>query len=161
VPDYGPGGVLLIGIGNVLRRDDGAGIEVARRLADGKLPPGIEVREHQGEATYVLDAWDGRDAVVLVDTLRSGAAPGTIRRLDASEAPLPAGLRGTSSTHAIALGESIELARALGGLPPRVVVYAVEGRRFEAGAGLSEEVKAAVPALAGAALREARSLAGC
>ena len=83
---------------------------------------------------------------MLVDTVVSGAAPGTIHRFDASDEPIPArALR--SSTHAIGLAETIELARALGRLPKSVVVYGIEGASFEAGAPLSPDVAAAVARL--------------
>jgi hydrogenase maturation protease len=58
-------------------------------------------------------------------------------------APLPAGVF-RSSTHAFGVGDAVELARALGRLPRRVVVYGVEGAGFESGAPLSPAVAAAV-----------------
>ena len=150
--------VLVVGVGNPLRGDDGAGVEVARRVRD-RAGDGFEVRELPGDPTGLLDVWLGREAVVLVDTMRSGAAPGMVLRLDASHPPLPARHRhGRSSTHAAGLAETIELTRALGRLPARLIVYAVEGRRYEAGAGLSDELEAIVPTLVERVLREARSL---
>jgi hydrogenase maturation protease len=151
--------VLVVGVGNELRGDDGAGVQVARRLPDAANAGGFEVREHQGEPTELLDAWQGRDAVVLVDTMQSGDPPGTIRRLDASSRPLPVPLSGSSSTHAFTLGDTIELGRALHRLPERVIVFAVEGRTFEAGAGLSSELEAILAVLAEVVLREASELA--
>jgi hydrogenase maturation protease len=151
--------VLVIGLGNDLRADDGAGVAVARRLRQGPLPDEVEVREEQGEPIGLLDRWPGRDAVLIVDTMRSGAPPGTIRRLDVTHRTLPRAAQETGSTHAIALGDAIELARALDRLPPHVVVHAVEGRRFQIGRELSAEVRAVIPALAAAVLRDARALA--
>lgn len=142
-----------------MRHDDGAGIEVARSLLDRPHRAGIEVCETQGEPVGLLEAWRAHDAVVLVDAMRSGARLGTIRRLDASHEPLPAQLRRSSSTHAFALDEAIELGRALGWLPRRVIVYAVEGRIFEAGVGLSDELDSVMAALTDAVLREASELA--
>jgi len=147
--------MLVVGLGNELRGDDGAGIEVARRVRERSRPTEVEVRELPGDPTALLDAWEGHEAVVAVDTMRSGAPPGTIRRLDASREPLPTDLCGSTSTHAVGLGEAIELARALGRLPASLVVYAVEGRRFDAGAGLSAKVESAVSTLTTAVLREA------
>ena len=86
--------------------------------------------------------------------MRSGAPAGTLRRLDAGAAPLPATWRTSSSTHAVSLGEVIELARILGRLPPRVLVHGVEGRGFELGAPLSGEVAAAIGPLADAVARD-------
>jgi hydrogenase maturation protease len=148
----------VVGVGNPLRGDDGAGLEVVRRVRD-RARDGLEVRELRGDPTGLLEVWLGREAVVLVDTMRSGGLPGTLLRLDASHDPLPARHRhGPSSTHATGVAETIELARALGVLPARVIVYAVEGRRYDAGAGLSDELAAIVPTLAERVLREARSL---
>ena len=151
--------VVVIGVGNELRGDDGAGIAVARRLRDPADAAGIEVREARGEPTALFDVWQGADAVVLVDTMRSGSAAGTVLRYDASGQPLPARLRTTSSTHAFALDEVIELGRALQRLPERLIVFAVEGRTFDAGSGLSDELERVTPALADAVLREAVALA--
>ena len=148
--------MLVIGLGNELRGDDGAGIEVARRLRGLAAEAGIDVRAQQGEPAGLIDAWSGRKAVVVVDTMRSGAEPGTICRFDASCEPLPAQLRGSSSTHALSLAEAIELARALEQLPPRAVVFAIEGQRFETGAALSDEVRAVIPKVAGMVLDAAR-----
>ena len=144
------------GLGNDLRGDDGAGIEVARRLRGLAAEAGIDVRAQQGEPAGLIDAWSGRKAVLVVDTMRSGAELGTICRFDASREPLPAQLRGSPSTHALGLAEAIELARALEQLPRRVVVFAIEGHRFETGAALSDEVQAAIPKVAAMVLDEAR-----
>jgi len=158
VSDHDPPRVLVIGIGNELRGDDIAGLEVARRVRD-RTRDGIEVCELRDDPTELLDLWLGRDAVVLVDTMRSGASPGTILRLDASHEPLPERQRrGTSSTHAAGLADTIELARALDRLPARVIVYAVEGRRFDTGTDVAGEFEAIIPTLVERVLREAGSL---
>ncbi len=146
--------MLVIGLGNELRGDDAAGLEVARRLN----PEGFGVRVHAGEAVDLLEMWSGTDAVVLVDAVRSGASPGTVHRIDAGAEPIPARLRRTSS-HAISVAEAIELARALGRLPRRLVVYGIEGREFSAGATLSPPVQSAIAEAAIAVRSEASSLA--
>jgi hydrogenase maturation protease len=133
----------VIGVGNAYRGDDAAGLVVARRLRER----GVEAIEQEGEPVALIDVFAARDAVVLVDAVQSGAPPGTVHRFDVSDGPLPRELRGSTSTHAVGLGEAIELARALGRLPPRVVVYGVEGARFATGAGLSYEVEAALAPL--------------
>jgi hydrogenase maturation protease len=144
--------VLVVGVGNELRGDDGAGLAVVRRLAQSG---GVEVHELHGEPLGLLDTLPSRDALLLVDTMRSGAAPGTIRRFDVSDTPLPVEARTSSSTHALGLHDALELARSLDRLPPRAIVYAVEGERFEAGHGLSGAVASAVPKLAAIVHREA------
>jgi hydrogenase maturation protease len=140
----------VIGVGNAYRGDDAAGLVVARRLRER----GVATLEQEGEPVGLIEAFAGRSAVVLVDAVHSGAAPGTVHRIDAAAGPLPATLRGSTSTHAVGLGETLELARALGRLPPRALVYGVEGARFETGAGLSDEVEAAIAPLVDAIAAE-------
>ncbi len=135
--------VRVIGIGNDLRGDDAAGLEVARRLRAGDLPPGVEVSEGGGEALDLLELWSGAETVILIDAVRSGAPAGTLHRLDASRAPLPTGLERTSS-HTVSIAEAVELARELGRLPPEVIVFGIEGARAQAGAPLSDGVQQGV-----------------
>ena len=139
--------MILIGVGNGWRGDDGAGLAVARRVRE-LAPDGVEVREVEGDATALVDAWSGAEHVVVVDAAQSGAAPGTVRRFDAGSQPLPVrSLR--SSTHAFGVSDAVELARSLGRLPGRLEVYAIEGASFVAGDRLSPSVERAVAELAG------------
>ena len=139
--------VLVIGIGNPDRGDDAAGLDVARLLAELALP-GVRVLEAPGDALALLDRWAGADRVVLVDAAGPMGRPGRIHRLDAIAAPLPRDLA-LGSTHAFGLAQTVELARTLGQLPPRLVVYAIEGTRFDTGAALSAPVAEAVAVVAG------------
>ncbi len=81
--------------------------------------------------------------VILIDAISSGAPPGTIYRFDALTQPMPA-YYSLHSTHAFGVVEAIELARVLHVLPPCLVVYAIEGKNFASGIGLSREVEKAV-----------------
>lgn len=145
--------VLVVGIGNAYRSDDGAGLAVAehvRAAADG-----VEVIACEQEPLRLLDAWGGADLALVVDAVSSGAEPGTVHRFDASTEALPVTVfRG--STHALGLGEAIELGRALGRLPGRVLVFGIEGERFSAGDRLSPAVAAAVERLASELAEEVR-----
>lgn len=142
------GGIVVIGVGNPLRGDDGVGLAIAARLAAG-LPEGVRVERCEQEPSRLIDAWSGADAAVLVDAVSSGSPPGTIHRFDATDAPVPAGVF-RSSTHAFGLSDAIELSRALGSLPRRVVVYGVEGADFSAGAKLTAAALTAVDRVAAA-----------
>lgn len=141
----------MIGVGNELRGDDGVGLAVARRL---QIEPGISLRTGAGLA--LLDALDGAAAAVLVDGVRSGAAPGTIVTFDVSDRPLPEpAVRAPG--HEVGLADALELARALGRLPPRVLVIGVEVERVSLGEGLSEPVAAALDDAVAAVRRELRA----
>lgn len=137
--------LALIGIGNQFRRDDGAGLEVARRIRLAQ-PPGVKVLEQEGEPASLLDAWSSADEVLVVDGVSSGSPPGTLHRFEVGDQPLPAELF-RPSTHALGLAEAVELARELDRLPGRLVIYGIEGESFETGEGLTPLVQAAVKQL--------------
>jgi hydrogenase maturation protease len=133
---------VVIGIGNPDRGDDAAGHAVVELLR--RAPPAeVDLAEADGEATALLSRLDGADTAFLVDACSFAAPAGSIWRFDAAAAPLPHGAFGVS-THGFGLAEAVELARALGQLPLRCIVYAIEGASFEIGAPLSPEVRAAV-----------------
>jgi len=133
---------IVIGVGNAWAGDDAAGLLVARKVR-ARVPAGVKVIEHEGEPTALLEEWPGTALAVVVDATSGGDAPGKVRVMDATGAPLPAAFTGTS-THAFGVAEAIELGRALGRLPERLLVVGVEGARFEAGAEPSAEVTAAL-----------------
>ncbi len=146
---------LVIGIGNDDRHDDAAGLATARLLRSGADSLGTTPRviERTGEATDLLEAWADEPTVIVVDAMVSGAPPGTVRRFDATNEPLPLPPPG-ASTHGLGLAEAVGLARALGRLPARLVLIGIEGADFSPGAGLSPEVAAGVEAAARLVRRE-------
>jgi hydrogenase maturation protease len=140
VGEPGPA-ALVIGIGNPDRGDDGAGPAVARRLRE-MLPPEVHVIEHDGEPSSLLAHLSDATKAFLIDAA-SSLEPGEIRRFDVSASPLPvAPFR--LSTHGLGLPEAVELARALGQLPGRCIVYAIGAVSFEPGLPLSPAVIDAV-----------------
>jgi hydrogenase maturation protease len=144
---------LVVGVGTD-RGDDAAGLLVARRLRETAPPRGTgqpRVVELAGDLTRLLDLWQPADRVTVVDATTSGAAPGTVHVLDAGARPLPASL-GTASTHALTLADAVELARSLGRLPARLVVYGIEGARWSPGEPPTAPVAAAVDRVAAALL---------
>lgn len=147
-----PARQVVVGVGNRFRRDDAAGLEVADLLR-AHAPDGVEILTLEGEPTVLLELLADADLVVLVDAVAAGGEPGEVRRFDATDEAVPGNVFG-ASTHAFGLGETIELARMLGRLNARVVVYGITGEEFVAGEGLSPSVTYAVGAAADAVLRE-------
>jgi hydrogenase maturation protease len=144
--------LLVIGLGNDFRRDDGAGRVAARRVRE-LAADAVRVIEESGEGAALMDAWRGAESVVLIDAVHSGAKPGTVHRLDAQSQPIPANFF-HYSTHAFSVAEAVEMGRALGQLPPRLTVYGIEGKDFISGEGLSPEVAAAVEEVAQSICRQ-------
>ncbi len=141
VPDVDGGRRLVIGVGNVYRCDDAVGVVVARRLRNRCR--GVCVAEASGEGASLMALWRAEDDVVIVDAVRSGASAGVVHRLDAHVEPIPSAFF-NYSTHAFSVAEAIEMARVLGTLPRALVVYGIEGSRFEAGDVMSSAVSGVV-----------------
>ena len=137
-----PSPILVIGVGNEYRSDDGVGLVVARELRAKNLPDMLII-ESNGDGAALMEAWKAAQAVIVIDAAVSGRAPGTIHRFDAVTQPMPTGFS-FHSTHAFGVAEAIGLAQALQQLPPRLIVYAIEGKNFAAGVGLSPKVAKAV-----------------
>ncbi|MFB8248948.1 hydrogenase maturation protease [Streptomyces sp. NPDC055952] len=149
----GSGRIVVIGVGNEFRRDDGAGRAVAALLAErattGALPPGTVVSVCDGDPARLIGLWEGAGLAVVVDAAYAQpATPGRIHRISlGDERP---GRAATTSSHGLGLGEAVDMARALGRLPGRLVVYAVEGSDSSLGTGLTPAVADAVDILADA-----------
>lgn len=150
------GRVVVIGVGNEFRRDDGAGPAVVASLR-GRVPPGVELVLTDGEPTRLIEAWTGAALAVVVDAVRADPPrPGRIHRF-VVERPL-AGTTRAASSHGPGLGDAVGLALALDRMPGRLVVHAIEAADLGQGPGLTPGVAAAVDAAARAVLEEIRDV---
>lgn len=143
-------GVVVIGVGNSFRRDDGVGVAVAEEIARRHLPD-VHVVTGTGEPGAMLEAWAGARLAVIVDAMAGdGTRPGRIRRCGIDEVAATDGL----SSHAVALPQTYELGRALDRLPDRLVVVTVDAADTADGIGLTADVAAAVPEVVSAVVAE-------
>src|SRR5512140_1524544 len=114
--------LVVIGVGNLFRGDDAAGLLAARRL---RACRGVRAVEHTRDGLSLMEHWGPADHVVVVDALTSGHAPGTVFRFEATEGPVP-GDAGWISSHSAGVAEGIETARVLGRLPASLTVFGIE-----------------------------------
>lgn len=134
--------ILVIGIGNLDRGDDAAGLLVARRIREITAPGDVSVVELIGDQLGLLDAWTGARDVYVVDAVCSGGPVGAVYRFDAADS-LDARFT-HRGTHTFSLADVVSLGRALGRLPVHLVGYGIEVETFELGAPVSAPVEAAV-----------------
>jgi hydrogenase maturation protease len=130
--------IRIIGLGNELRGDDAVGLMAARRIRQ-EVGDRVEVIEAEMAGVDLIELMKGTRSVLLIDAARSGQAPGTIHRLDASAGPI-GGQIFPRSSHALGTVDALELARAMRVLPATVIVYGVEVESTEAGVPLSPVV---------------------
>ncbi|MFE6690968.1 hydrogenase maturation protease [Streptomyces sp. NPDC057743] len=140
--------IVVIGIGNDHRRDDGVGWAVVAELERRPLPRGVALFRSDGEPARLITAWAGARLAIVVDAgVATPPQPGRIHRLRGHRARRQRPF-GTTSSHGFALDGAVELAQALGRFPAELLVYAVEAADTGLGAGLSPSVAAAVLPLA-------------
>jgi len=143
------GRTLVAGVGNVFLRDDAFGVEVVRLLAEQPVPEGVEIRDFGIRGVHlVYDLLNGCDLFVLVDAAPHGQAPGTVSVLEV-ELPEPAGPdtldRPLIDAHSLTPDAIFALLVSLGGRPGRSLVVACEPADVDAGMGLSDPVREALP----------------
>ena len=144
--------MLVIGIGNEYRSDDGVGLAVAVHLQDMNLED-VTVITNSGDGADLLEILLEAEDVALVDAVNSSGKPGCVHRLDSRETENWDRYSGFS-THGFGVGQAVRMAKALGQLPPRLVLFGIEGANFEPGVGLSPEVAAAAEVVAGLIRKE-------
>lgn len=150
--------VLVLCLGNALRRDDAVALRVADAL-EAAPEPGAVVRRSARSGLYLLDDMEGFERVVVVDAVRTGASPpGAVHAVPLEAIHAPEG----PSPHAIGLPSAIARARAAGApVPARIHVVAIEVLDMEeVGEGLTPAVAAAVPEAARAVRTAVRALVG-
>ena len=145
--------ILIAGVGNVLRQDDGFGIAVVHRLLErDKLPSGVEVLE-TGIAgiRLVQQLLDSYDVLILVDAVLRDGIPGQLYLLEADvpdithfsldeRHELLADMHYTNPTRAMMLAKAMNI------LPPQVYILGCQAVAYDDfDLGLSPEVEAAVP----------------
>lgn len=131
--------IRILGIGSPFG-DDRIGWLAAEMLQGMFDPLKVSVTVHDRPGAKLVALMRGAEKVILLDAVRSGAAPGFLHRLE-SEA-VQSAVAGHTSTHGFGLAEALKLAAKLGDIPPFVVLWGIE-----ADAGAAAETSAALRAL--------------
>jgi hydrogenase maturation protease len=146
--------ILVAGIGNVLLGDDGVGPYVARSLASSYVfDEGVEVEDLGTPALDLIDHVAGLDALIVVDAVNNGSAPGTLTLYRKQELTrhVPA-MR--LDPHSPALSDALWAAEFYGSCPQEVLLVGITGEVFEGACMLSEAVRASVEGAIHEVLRE-------
>ena len=138
------GRILVAGVGNVFLRDDAFGVEVVRLLAERPQPAGVQIRDYGIRGVHlVYELLDGYDLFVLVDAAPRGEVPGTVSVLEV-ELPSPEA-QPVIDAHSLTPDAIFGLLSSLGGHAGRNLVVACEPAEVDAGMGLSDPVREALP----------------
>jgi hydrogenase maturation protease len=129
--------VLVLGLGNILLKDEGVGVRVVEALeARGGCPAGVELLDGGTSGMDLIDRIGGREVVVIVDALATDEPPGTLIRLDGEQ--LDEGLHTRMSPHEVGLADVLGLLRLMEASPGRVVLYGIVPASLDLGLELTE-----------------------
>jgi len=137
---------LVIGLGNPLMGDDGAGVAALEWLREGwDLPPEVELVDGGTWGMNLLPLIESTHRLILLDAIDTGSPPGTLTVLERSDLPRYFALK--LSPHQIDLREVLALAELRGALPDDLVALGIQPQRIAMEAELSPLVGAGIPKL--------------
>jgi hydrogenase maturation protease len=136
-----PRGILILGVGNLLRQDDGVGVQAVRRLQGLPLPGGVKVVDGGAAGAGLLDLLQGFERAVIIDAADLGLDPGSVVKFS-PEATRFRSPELNLSLHSADVAGVLELARLLGKRLPEMVVIGVQPKNTGWGAEMSVEVLA-------------------
>ena len=143
--------ILIIGIGNLLCRDEGIGAHVIERMKALELPGHVELLDIGTSTMDLISYLEGVRKLVVIDAMKAGGVPGTVYRCRPEDL-LPAE-DGPISLHEIGLIETLDMVKKKG-LEMETVIFGVEPKVLDWGMELSDEVKRKIPAIIEAVLKE-------
>ena len=144
--------ILVMAVGNILRQDDGFADAVLRRLEAMELPADVELFDAGTSAIDLMDIFNAREKLIVLDAVRGGQAPGTLYRF--SPAEVEAEALPMNSLHQVGLIETLRLGELVDCKPGETVVIGVQPEATGLGIGLSPGVAAAVEGAVELVLKE-------
>jgi hydrogenase maturation protease len=139
---------LILGLGNSLRGDDGAGPAVVAALSQMNLPPYVELIDGGTPGLETVLLFEGYERVIIVDVAEMSLEAGEWRRFTPDTAEIRSNDHKLVGTlHAAGLAEALALAGALGMLPETVVIYGIQPKQLDWSEGLTAPLQAALPSL--------------
>jgi hydrogenase maturation protease len=148
--------VLVLGLGNILLRDEGVGIRALERLlTEVSLPRQVRTLDGATMGLDLLPYLVGVERLLILDALQMGGAPGALVRLEGDEIPATLALK--LSVHQVGLQELLAASRFQGTLPASTTLLGLEPASIEWGLELSPAVGAELGHLVQAALDELRA----
>ncbi len=153
--------ILVLGLGNILLKDEGVGAHVAQRLQEQSLPGNVETLDGGTAALDVLLLAEDMEKLVIIDAMRAGGKPGTIylARVPVQETDqltqFFARQDGSKiSLHQAGLLDALIAARAIGRVPEEIVIVGVEPAEVDYGLELTDEVERRIPEIIDTVLKE-------
>jgi hydrogenase maturation protease len=131
--------VLVLGLGNILLRDEGVGVRVIEALAERyRMPPGVDLLDGGTSGMDLLDTIAGCDHLLICDAVRADAPPASVVRLSGSL--VPALFRNRYSPHQLGVSDVLATLILTDETPASITLIGVVPVDMALGLELSPEV---------------------
>lgn len=133
--------ILILGVGNILLTDEGAGVRALELLEDRyTFPPQVELLDGGTSGLELLPALDHRTHVYIIDVVQQkDLKPGQIMILDLAQSP--GYFRQKISPHQLGLSEVLAVAEMSGSLPPNITLLGIRPQSLETGLELTQTIR--------------------
>jgi hydrogenase maturation protease len=144
--------ILILGIGNILLKDEGVGVHVVKKLEGMPLPDNVEVVDGGTAGLDLTDFIANRKKVIAIDTVKAGEKPGTIYRL--TEKNLRTGPKEIMSFHEIDFLDALYMSEVMGEKPEETIIIGIEPKNMSDGLELSPEIQERIPRIIEIVMKE-------
>ncbi len=135
--------VLLLGVGNLLRKDDGFGVHFIRTLRKTDFPKHITILEAGTVSHQLIPLLRLVDYLIVIDAVEAGSAPGSLFRFSPDALSFPSETK--MSLHQISLVDVLQMAELTGGKPKTIIIGVQPGDTASWSLELSDELRAVIP----------------
>ena len=148
------GRVAVIGIGNILMADEGAGVEALNLLEKRGCPDFVELIDAGTAFFAIVSDLREYEKLIIIDVARGGQPPGTVYRFILDDVK---GNQALISLHDIGVVDALRMERLVGGVPETIVFFGIEPHVVEFSIGLSSPVRKRLPYLVDRVMEELKS----
>jgi hydrogenase maturation protease len=135
--------VLVIGIGNILLRDEGIGVRTVQAMEQIDVPDFVEIVDGATGGADLLDIISDRQKVIVIDAVDTSEEAGTIIKFDGQDILQPDSTE--TSLHDVGLGQALQMAKQLKCHPEKVTVIGVQPKDISPGLEVSKEIEELIP----------------
>ena len=143
--------ITVVGVGNLLLRDEGIGVHIAHALQQIDIPHNVKIVDGgtSPDLPYYLE---NVDKLIIIDAVKTGGQPGTIYRFHPHDMDIES--EGSISLHELGLEQSLRMMRLTGTEPKETVIIGIEPKEIDWGTELSAELQQKIPEIINAVLKE-------
>jgi hydrogenase maturation protease len=147
--------ILILGIGNILLKDEGIGVHVVNKLKEMSFPDNVEVLDGGTAGLDLVDFIAGYKKLIVIDAVTTGDKPGTIYRL--TEENLDIKPKAIMSFHDIDFLDALHMSDVMKEKPEEIIVIGIEPKDMSDGIDLSPEIEERIPRIIEIVMEELRS----